>query len=142
MFWARTKSLLPSYMTGELDLLDRWLDGAFTQSADASRPGFNVWADADGALLTGEVPGVKMEDLEITANGNTIIIKGKRGEEEMENRNYLRRERNSGGFERAFELPFRLDASKVEARLGNGILELIIPRAESDKPRKITVAAN
>ena len=143
MLWARSKSLLPSYaLGGELDFLDRWFDSAFTPPADASRPGFNVWADADSALLIGDVPGVRMEDIEITASGNTIVIKGARKDETTENSQYLRRERSGGGFERAFELPFRIDAARVEAKLGNGVLEVNIPRAESDKPRKITVSAN
>lgn len=143
MLWARTKSLLPGYaLGGELDFLDRWLDSTFTPPADSSRPGFNVWADADSALLIGDIPGVQMEDIEITASGNTVVIKGVRKDETAGNSQYLRRERNGGGFERAFELPFRIDAARVGAKLGNGVLEVNIPRAESDKPRKITVSAS
>ncbi|MDR1520626.1 MAG: Hsp20/alpha crystallin family protein [Planctomycetota bacterium] len=143
MFWSSAKSLLPRYaLGGELDILDRWLDNAFTQSSDATRPAFNVWADSDSALLVGELPGVKMEHIEVTASGNTIKIKGERQDEAGDNQSYLRRERIGGSFERDFELPFRIDAAKVEAKLGNGILEVNIPRAESDKPRKITVASN
>ena len=143
MLWARTKSLLPGYTLGdEWDIMDNWLGRAFAQPTDISQPGFNIWADADSAVLSGELPGAGMDDLEITANGNTIAIKVSRKAKPSEGAKYVRRERSSDSFERAFELPFRVDAGRVEARLGDGILEINVPRAESDKPRKIAVTVS
>ena len=60
-------------------------------------------------------------------------------EELPEEANYLRRELRSGDFSRTFQLPFNVDANKVEATFENGILHLSVPRAEADKPRKIAV---
>lgn len=118
--------------------LERWFGGA---SAASGFPRLNVYKNADGALLTAELPGVKPETLDISVSGNTVVLKGERPAPVEEEGRVHRRERGCGKFERALELPFRVDAEKVEARCENGVLELRLPRAESDKPRKVSVKA-
>lgn len=103
-------------------------------------PAFNVWSNAEGSILTAELPGVKMEDLEVTVSGNNVTIKGVRNEELPEGSSYSRRERRFGEFVRTIELPFRVEAAGVEAKMALGVLHVTLPRAESDKPRKIAVA--
>ena len=142
MFLTRPRSRASRYTSGSpFDLIERFV-GAAPDMWSGSFPAFNVWANEDGAVVTSELPGVKMEALEITASGKVISIKGARKEEaDGENVRYLRRERPEGEFNRSIELPFQIDAGKVEAKLQNGVLEIRLPRAESDKPRKISVNA-
>lgn len=139
MFWTRNR-VFPARATfrNQIDLFNRIIGGG--DSAPAF-PAFNVWSNDDGAVITSELPGVKLEDLEITVSGKQIAIKGARKEGEGRDVRYLRRERPAGEFSRAFELPFRIDGGKVSAKLSQGVLHIELPRAEVDKPKKIAVSA-
>lgn len=141
MFWSRSNPIARrDTFDNQLDLFNRFLGGPGFQHS--SFPAFNIWSDDDGAVITSELPGVDMQDLDITVSGNNITVKGSRSEGEAENGSQrVRRERPSGTFERSFELGFQIDAAKVEAKMANGVLEISLPRAENDKPRKIGVVA-
>lgn len=143
MFLTRMKNQTPRYTFGNpFELIDRFIGGRHNAVAGAF-PALNIWANEEVAIVTTELPGVKLEDLEITAQGKTIGIKGarKEGGEGDEGMRYLRRERPEGEFSRSIELPFQIDAGRVEAKLANGVLRITLPRAENDKPRKISVNA-
>lgn len=141
MLWTRARQASPRTTFGSpFDLFNRFLGEVNQAGSSVAYPAFNVWANHDGAIIVGELPGVKLEDIEITTSGKTIEIKGTRKEEAQEKGVYLRRERPEGEFNRSIELPFQIDAAKVEAKLTNGVLEITLPRAESDKPRKITIS--
>ncbi len=103
-------------------------------------PAVNLWTNQDQGLLTAELPGIDPSQLEITVKNNTLTIRGSRQAEVLkEGENWLRRERGEGEFVRSFRLPFQVDADKVQADYQKGILQLTLPRAEADKPRKVEV---
>jgi HSP20 family protein len=103
-------------------------------------PALNVWTNDERALVTAELPGLEARDVEISVVGNTLTLSGSRAAEALpENARFHRRERGCGEFTRSIELPFPVKAEKVEARLEKGVLQISLPRAEEDKPRKITV---
>ena len=80
------------------------------------------------------------DDLDIQATANTVSISGERKmASEEEDAKYHRREREAGKFSRMIGLPSDIDANKVEANLKNGILTVVVPKAESAKSRQITV---
>jgi HSP20 family protein len=107
-----------------------------------SFPAINVWLSEEGAVVTAELPGVKPEDLDISVVGETLTLTGSRQPEELkEGEKYHRRERRFGKFTRTFQLPFTVEASKVDAKFDKGILHIALPRAEAEKPRKISVKA-
>jgi HSP20 family protein len=102
----------------------------------------NVWNGMDSAVITAELPGVDPESVDISIVGETLTLSGQRQPEEMpEEARYHRQERGNGRFTRAFQLPFLVDANGVEARFERGVLQISLPRAEADKPKKITVKA-
>lgn len=142
MFMTRTRNNFPRNTFGSpFELINRFI-GEARDSVSSTFPTFNVWANEEGAVVTSELPGVRLEDLDIVASGKTISIKGARKEgSDEEGVRYLRRERPEGEFNRSIELPFQIDSAKVSASLSKGVLEITLPRAESDKPRKITVTA-
>lgn len=142
MFWTRHMPLVDRSTFGsQLDMFDRFFS-TVERNGGTSFPPFNIWSDEDGAIITSELPGVKLENIEITVSGKSIVVKGARSEEEAgENVRSVRRERATGEFERNFKLGFQVDAAKVEAKLANGVLEIQLPRAENDKPHKIAVSA-
>lgn len=111
-------------------------------SAAPSFPAMNVWTDEDGAVVTAELPGVDIEDIDVTVEGDTLTLRGVRQPEEVEEgTTYHRRERRFGDFYRAFRLSFPVEAGQVQAELKNGVLSLLLPRAEADKPQKIAIKA-
>jgi len=105
-------------------------------------PAMNIWANEDQAVITAELPGVSLNDIEISVVNDTLTLKGDRKVDEMpEGACCYRQERGYGLFTRSFELPFKVDSNKVDAVFNMGILKMTLPRAEEDKPKKITVKA-
>lgn len=143
MFWTRMQpARSASTMRSPFDLFNRYMSEAAQQISPTKFPAVNMWANEEGTVLTSELPGVKMEDLDISVSGKIITIKGQRpADEPGEKMVNVRSERVTGQFERAFQLPYAIDAAKVEASLKNGVLTVTLPRAESEKPRKITISA-
>ena len=105
-------------------------------------PALNVWEDKDHFYVEAEVPGLKMDDLEITAIGRELTIKGERkiGESD-EGTTYHRRERGAGKFSRTLRLPTDIAGDGAEASLTNGVLNITLPKPEAVKPRRIEVKA-
>jgi len=103
-------------------------------------PAVNVWTSADRAMVTTELPGIELKDLDISVTGNTLTLRGSRkGEELQAGEAYHRKERWQGEFAKTIELPFTAEADKVEARYARGVLVVSLPRAEAEKPRRIEV---
>jgi len=103
-------------------------------------PAINVWANDEGLVVTAELPGVKADDIDISVVGNTLTLSGQRQPDKLKNgEKYHRRERRQGKFTRTFELPFGIEANKVNALFERGALHISLPRAEDEKPRKIAV---
>lgn len=107
-----------------------------------SYPAMNVWTNEDSAIVTAELPGVNPEDIDISVVGDTLTLKGSRQPYELrEGETYHRRERRYGQFTRVFQVPFEVEADAVEAVFEKGVLHITLPRAEADKPKRITVKA-
>jgi HSP20 family protein len=108
----------------------------------AGYPAINVWTNEDGAVISAELPGVNPSDLDISVVSDTLTLKGQRNRDDCgEDVRFHRRERGCGSFTRKFQLPFTVEPGKVEATFEKGVLEITLPRAEADKPRKIAIKA-
>ncbi|MCS6975886.1 MAG: Hsp20/alpha crystallin family protein [Gemmatales bacterium] len=108
----------------------------------AAYPPVNVWEDEEFVYAEAELPGVSMDNLEITVTGtNQLTIKGERKPTGPEKAEWHRRERAFGAFERILELPVPVDPAKVEARLENGVLTIKMAKGAEARPRKIVVKA-
>jgi len=103
-------------------------------------PAVNVWVSGDHAVVTTEIAGLDPKKIDISIVNNSLTLRGSREAEELkEGESYHRRERWTGQFTKTLELPFPVDAGKVEAQFSKGILYISLPRAEADKPKKISV---
>jgi HSP20 family protein len=124
-------------------IFDRWgEDGGSNLFGFAAFPAVNVWEEADVVFVEAELPGLKLEDLEIyVTGGNQLTIKGDRKPVSLEKGVWHRQERGTGSFVRMLTLPFPVDADKVEARFENGVQRIQLAKHESAKARKITVKA-
>ena len=91
-------------------------------------------------IVRAELPGMTREDIEVTVENSTLVLKGeKRFDAEVKEENYRRIERTYGTFHRSFTLPNTVDASRISADYKNGVLTVKLPFREEAKPRTINV---
>jgi HSP20 family protein len=103
-------------------------------------PAVDVVEDKDTVKIVAELPGVKSEDVKLSIENQVLTIRGEKKQEAEEKTERVHRyERSYGLFERAFALPASVDPDKIEARHQDGILTVIVPKAEKARPREIPV---
>ena len=106
----------------ELDRMRKELS-RLTNGGRVDFPAVNVWTSPDTAVVTTEVPGVELKDLNISVSGNTLTLRGlRKGDELQPEEVYHRKERWQGDFAKTIELPFTVESDKVEARYAKGVL--------------------
>jgi HSP20 family protein len=121
--------------------LEQMFDDAPQQRVSAGVfPLINLTEDKDKYYIRAELPGVKGDELDIQITANNLAISGERKiAAAQEGSRYHRREREAGTFSRMIGLPGEIDSDKVEAQLENGILTVVVSKAEIAKPKQITV---
>ena len=130
----------------ELHRMRQQLDQMFDESphprvSAGVYPLINLTEDRDNYYVRAELPGVKGEELDIQVTGKNLAISGERKiAAEEEGARYHRREREAGTFSRMIGLPGEVDTDKVEAKLKNGILNIVVSKAEVAKPKQISVS--
>jgi HSP20 family protein len=134
-------------------MLDQWhkeLDNMFDlnrRGDDTSRvegsdwtPAVDIKEEADRYLLHADIPGVKADDIEVSMDKGVLTIKGERKHESTESKEGFKRvERSHGVFMRRFSLPDGVDGENISASSKDGVLEVVIPKSEPEKPRRIEV---
>ncbi len=130
------------------DAIDRLFRDSFVHSRGTLAPAgqgsfaLDLAETADTFVVRAALPGIKPEDVEITAQGNTLTIRGQsQVEEERQGQNWLLRERQSGSFQRSLTLPTPITADQAEAQYENGILTLTLPKADEARPKQIKVGS-
>ena len=108
--------------------------------ATAWAPALDISERKDAYLVTVELPGVKLDDLTITLEDGLLTIQGERQfAEESSEQQFHRVERRYGAFRRAITLPAHVQADAVEATVEDGVLQVVVPKAEEAKPKRIQV---
>ena len=110
-----------------------------SQAEQFITPPASVTEIADGYTLEIEMPGVKKDGLEILVQDNELTIIGRRSLPAVEGM-LIHRESRPENFRRVFEIDPSIDASKISAKIDQGLVTLTLPKAEHVKPRKITVS--
>ncbi len=103
-------------------------------------PAIDVVEDKDGFTVLCDLPGVKLENLDISVTQDVLTIKGEKKENENKSKVY-RKETWEGSFQRTLALPTSVDGSKVEASFKDGVLKVTLPKREEVKPKQITIKA-
>ncbi len=116
----------------------RWVEEA---TGENLTPAMDVKERDDAYVIKTEMPGVNKDDVSITLENGVLTITGesKSEKEEKEGERVLRQERRYGKFVRSLRLGTQIDEKGVKASYKDGVLELILPKAEEVKPKKITV---
>ncbi|MEA3336967.1 MAG: Hsp20/alpha crystallin family protein [Chloroflexota bacterium] len=134
------------------ETMDRFLEDNNVRAswtALAQRPGMNgsewrlpldVYTTEEEIVIGASVPGVSAESVEITVEGDVLSIKGELPAP-MENVDYLMRERHYGKFSRSLTINVPVDADSIEATFENGVITVVVPKAEESKPKTIKVQA-
>ena len=103
-------------------------------------PACDVFEDKEAVKIVAELPGVKPEDVKLSLENNLLTIRGEKKQEAEERSERVHRyERSYGVFERAFVLPSTVDGDNISAQCQNGVLTVIVPKAERARPREIPV---
>jgi HSP20 family protein len=128
----------------QMDLLNEGiLGGAMREPSAGVFPLMNVTEDKNNYYVRAELPGIKSEDLDISVTGDSLSISGERKiSEEEGNVKYHRREREAGIFSRILNLPAQINTAKVEAKCVDGLLSIVMLKAETAKQKQIVVKSS
>jgi HSP20 family protein len=111
-------------------------------SAPAWAPPVDISERKDAYVFTVELPGVKVEDLEIAFQDGLLTIQGERSlTQDSADEQLHVLERRYGLFRRSITLPLHVQADAIEASTEDGVLQVVVPKAEEAKPKRIEVHA-
>ncbi len=102
-------------------------------------PAVDIFEENGNITMLADMPGVKPEDLTIDLRENVLTMAGDASAPESEGEAELVREYHVGRFYRQFTVSDRIDRDKIEANLTDGVLRLVLPKAEASKPRQIAI---
>lgn len=139
----------PAYSSlwDEIAGLEREINRMFEtnpESRDAASrtyaPAINVVENSNETVLVAELPGVHKDDVKISVEKDLLTISGERKQQAIpEKAQWLRNEIRTGEFARSIRLPKGVDHTNISAELTNGVLRIVLPKAEEVKPREIRV---
>jgi HSP20 family protein len=147
MTLIRWNPLLPSRELPSLqDEVNRLFDGFLTRSYSRGdslpmfTPAVDVEESADDFVVHVDLPGISQKDVKVNLIGDTLTIRGERKQQELKkDRNTHRVERTYGAFERSFTFGTPVKNDGIQARYRDGVLEIVVPKAEEAKVREIEV---
>jgi HSP20 family protein len=115
--------------------------GELTHAGPVFIPAVDIFENQDALVLIADMPGVNSEGVEIHLKDSELTISGRPKKEEKKQVSPIYTEYESGGFLRSFTLSNAIDQTKIEASMKDGVLKVILPKAEVAKPRQIVVQA-
>jgi HSP20 family protein len=126
----------------EMDRLfdDFWSPSHASLGDSDLTPACDVEVADDHYLFAIEMPGIARDDIKIEVVDNQLTVSGERkSSTKSDGKGYRYTERRFGRFQRSFALPAGVDADKIEASCEDGVLHLMVPKAEEAKPRQIRI---
>lgn len=127
--------------------VDRLFDGYWPTRSNGDEP-TTMWSPRvdvteteDAYHVHLDVPGIPKESIEINYQDGSLTVSGERkASEKSEEESYIRVERTFGRFFRSFSLPKTVQSEHISASYDNGVLSILVPKAEESKPRRIQVS--
>ena len=123
---------------------DRMFEGFDRGHARTHGVGDDYWIEETdtGFTVRAHLPGLKQDDVNVTARDGVLTISGKRKLTAPEGYQPTRRERMDYDFSRSFRLPQVVDVASADAQLEDGVLTLSLKKHEKAQPRQIAVRAS
>ena len=115
------------------NIFERMVDDNFFFDYDNNdfRPSVDINESNDAFMISADLPGIKKSDIEVKVEENTLILIANRHIDKSDtNEKFHYNERRSGTFSRSFKLPKTVKEEKITAKLDNGVLSIVIPKAE------------
>jgi HSP20 family protein len=124
--------------------IDRLFDDTFTRDGASWAPAVDIKESENEISLDLELPGIKPEDVDITAENGVLTVRGEKKSErkEGEESRYHVVERTYGSFFRTFQLPQGIDEDQINAAFEHGILSIHIPKAALPQPKRIQISGS
>lgn len=120
-------------------MFDRVMPALFAERGGIF-PEFDIAESGEHIIVKADLPGIDVNDLDISVVNNVLTVRGERkGEYEESKEHYHRIERHCGSFSRSFTLPAAVETEGIEAHYHDGVLTLIIPKSEAAKAKRIAV---
>ena len=119
-----------------------WGNGDEPEYAKVSvwRPSIDIAEHEGDFTVTADLPGIKREDLDVSVVNGRLTIRGERRQEKESKEGSVHRvERAYGTFTRSFDLPTAVAADEITAAYRDGVLTVVVPKAEEAKPKQIEV---
>ncbi len=114
--------------------------GAFFPEAGSWVPAIDVSETDDNIIVKAELPGMDSKDIDVTVQGDILVIKGEKKEEkEAKEENFHRIERRRGAFARSIKIPVPVDSDGITAKYNKGVLTITLPKKEESKAKQIEV---
>lgn len=110
-----------------------------TIPARAFIPATDIYETDDALTIVMEMPGVAKEELDVSVESGVLNVEGRLNFKKYEGMQPVYTEYNVGHYRRSFSLTNRIDQLKIRADVSDGVLTLVLPKAEEIKPRKIAV---
>jgi len=104
-------------------------------------PPVDVFENDDAITLLADLPGVTREQLHLRVDGDSLLLEATAATAGPDNMELVYGEAQCPAYRRQFTLSRELDTSRIEAQLRDGVLRLVIPKAEEARPRRIEVRA-
>jgi len=123
---------------GLRNMVDRFFSDNPIPRRRVDFPYVNLYEDKDEVEITALLPGVKADTLNIELVDTSLVIEGEKPSD-IEDRPYIRKEREFGKFRKSVRLPYRVDMNKIQAEMREGVLSIRLAKAEEAKPKKIEV---
>jgi HSP20 family protein len=128
------------------EAMDRLFDDAFTRplgrNGGSTVPAIDLYQTDNEVILKADLPGLKADDVQITVTNDVLTLRGEfKWEDGHEDATYHIHEQRYGSFERSIPLPVDVQTDKAQADFQNGVLTITLPKAESVKPKTISIKA-
>lgn len=139
----RTDTAIDPFFASPLALFEDMVNRFFNEPVSARPwlPAVDIAENENEITLTADIPGVKMDGIEVKVENGTLSISGSREFQKQEEKGgYHRIERSYGSFHRAFTLPDSVDTDKVEANYEDGVLKVVLPKKEVAKPKTVKIS--
>ncbi len=103
-------------------------------------PAVDVYQKGDDVIVEMEVPGIKKDDIDISVENDVLTVSArKREKKEVKKEDYYHKEIREGSFSRSVILPMKVKGEEAEAEIKNGVLRIVLPKADELKPKKIAI---
>lgn len=126
-------------MRSERQMAPRMDGGEATRARPVYRPLTDIYETEDSIVLTAEMPGVTPDGVDVTLERQVLAVRGEAPAQVHEGYRQVYGEYRDGDYERAFVLSEEIDRERIKATHADGVLTLVLPKAERAKAKQIKV---